>query len=51
MRDEVLLMLLAGHHTTGTAAAWILYHLACDEALASKLAHGGLRSSPIPAAS
>jgi cytochrome P450 len=38
LRDEVLLMLLAGHHTTGTAAAWILYHLARDEALASKLA-------------
>lgn len=28
MSDEILLLLLAGHHTSGTAAAWILYHLA-----------------------
>ena len=38
LRDEVLLMLLAGHHTTGTAAAWMLYHLAEDPSLARKLA-------------
>jgi len=25
MRDEILLLLLAGHHTTGNAAAWVLY--------------------------
>lgn len=28
MRDEIITMLLAGHHTTGSAAAWALYHLA-----------------------
>lgn len=36
--DEVLLLLLAGHHTTGTAAAWLLYHIAADPALAARLA-------------
>ncbi len=38
LRDEVLLMLLAGHHTTGTAATWLLYHLATQPELASELA-------------
>jgi len=28
IRDELVTMLLAGHHTTGTAATWLLYHLA-----------------------
>jgi cytochrome P450 len=31
-------MLLAGHHTTGTAATWLLYHLATEPELAEKLA-------------
>ena len=45
LRDEVLLMLLAGHHTTGTAAAWILYHLAKDESIAAALAAEASRLS------
>jgi len=43
--DEVLLLLLAGHHTTGTAAAWLLYHLACDPVLAARLADEAERVS------
>lgn len=38
LRDEILLILLAGHHTTGTAAAWMLYHVAADPGLAAELA-------------
>lgn len=38
MRDEVLMILLAGHHTTGTAAAWLLYHLAVDPRLCNAVA-------------
>ncbi len=38
LRDEVLLIMLAGHHTTGSAAAWLLYHLATTPSLAAKLA-------------
>lgn len=38
MRDEILLMLLAGHHTSGTAMAWTIYHIAIDPAIASRLA-------------
>ncbi len=38
IRDEVLMILLAGHHTTGTAAAWVLYHLAADETLCARVA-------------
>jgi len=34
IRDEILTMLLAGHHTTGTAAAWIFYYLATEANLA-----------------
>jgi cytochrome P450 len=33
LHDEILTLLLAGHHTTGTAAAWVLYHMAADPAL------------------
>lgn len=36
--DEILTMLVAGHHTTGTVGAWILYHLATDPQLADKVA-------------
>jgi cytochrome P450 len=38
MRDEILLLLLAGHHTTGNAAAWVLYFLSTEPGLAAKLA-------------
>lgn len=38
IRDEILTMLLAGHHTTGTAAAWILYHLAAEPRIAEAIA-------------
>ena len=38
MRDEILLMLLAGHHTSGTAMAWTLYHIAIDPEMAWRLA-------------
>ncbi len=38
LRDEALLMLLSGHHTSGTAAAWVLYHIATDPNLARRLA-------------
>ena len=37
LRDEVLILLLAGHHTTGAAATWMLYHIACDPSLARAL--------------
>jgi cytochrome P450 len=30
MRDEVLTMILAGYHTTGSAVAWLFYHLAVE---------------------
>jgi cytochrome P450 len=38
MRDEILLLLLAGHHTTGNAATWLLYYLATEPGLAARLA-------------
>lgn len=59
MGDEVLLLLLAGHHTTGTAAAWLLWHLALDPDLAESLAEeaqsisdgaGELRPEKLPSA-
>lgn len=37
LRDEVLMLILAGHHTTGTAAAWVFWHLAADPALAARI--------------
>lgn len=45
LRDEILLILLAGHHTTGTAAAWMLYHIAADPGLAADLAAEAERMS------
>ena len=39
LNDEVLLLFLAGHHTSGTAAAWLLYHLATNESLCNAVAH------------
>jgi cytochrome P450 len=38
MRNEILTMILAGYHTTGNAAAWLLYHLATVEGLAKEIA-------------
>lgn len=37
LRDEILLLLLAGHHTTGNAAAWVLYFLGTEPGLAEKI--------------
>ncbi|MCU0731135.1 MAG: cytochrome P450, partial [Hyphomonas sp.] len=34
MRDEVLTMILAGYHTTGSATAWLFYHLATERTAA-----------------
>jgi cytochrome P450 len=39
LNDEILLLFLAGHHTSGTAAAWLLYHLATNENLCNAVAH------------
>jgi cytochrome P450 len=38
-------LLLAGHHTTGTAAAWILYHLAEAPELAAQISEEARRIS------
>jgi len=38
LHDEILTLLLAGHHTTGTAAAWVLYHMATDPELMDAIA-------------
>lgn len=38
LRDEILLIILAGHHTTGSAAAWLFYHMALDPETTAKLA-------------
>lgn len=38
IRDEIVTMLLAGHHTTGSAAAWVLYYLGTEPGLADKVA-------------
>ena len=38
IRDELVTMLIAGHHTTGSAAAWLLYYLARDPQLAEHVA-------------
>jgi cytochrome P450 len=43
LRDEILLLLLAGHHTTGNAAAWVLYFIATHPGLAD-----GLRKEALP---
>jgi cytochrome P450 len=38
LRDEILTLLLAGHHTTGSTAAWLLYHMAAQPALMDAIA-------------
>ena len=45
MHDEIVTMLLAGHHTTGSAAAWALYHLAEQPQIASEIAAEALALS------
>jgi cytochrome P450 len=37
LRDEILTLLLAGHHTTASAAAWLVYHLAIEPDLARQI--------------
>jgi cytochrome P450 len=38
IRDEILTMLLAGHHTTASAAVWLLYYLTTEPGLADRIA-------------
>ncbi len=38
LSDEVLTLLITGHHTTGSSAAWIMYHLATEPGLADAVA-------------
>ena len=38
LRDEILTLLLAGHHTTGSTAAWLLYQMAADPHLMDLIA-------------
>jgi cytochrome P450 len=38
LSNEILTMLLTGHHTTGSAAAWLLYHLASQPGLSDAVA-------------
>ena len=38
LRDEILTLLLAGHHTTGSTAAWLLYQMAADPHLMDAIA-------------
>ena len=45
LRDEVLMMLIAGHHTTGAASAWVLHAIAADPELAAGLARESARLS------
>lgn len=45
IRDEILTMLLAGHHTTASAAGWLLYHLASETGLADSIAEEAARLS------
>lgn len=44
LRDEILMLMLAGHHTTGTAGAWILYYLAKDPVLAEAVRQEALQA-------
>jgi cytochrome P450 len=38
LQHEILTLLLAGHHTTGSAATWLLYHLAAEPGLMEEIA-------------
>lgn len=39
LHDEILTLLLAGHHTTGTTAAWVLYYMAANPDLMDAIAN------------
>jgi len=43
LRDEILMIFLAGHHTTGNAAVWLLYYMAKDKNLTLQLAEEAKR--------
>jgi cytochrome P450 len=53
LSDEILTLLITGHHTTGASATWLLYHLATEPGLADAIAAeaAGLcdRNGEIPA--
>jgi cytochrome P450 len=60
LRDELLTMLVAGYHTTASAAAWLFYCLAMHPELANRIAceahatsdsAGEIRPSKLPQAS
>ncbi|MCB5175260.1 cytochrome P450 [Microvirga lenta] len=38
LSNEILTMLLTGHHTTGSVAAWLVYHLSTEPGLADAVA-------------
>jgi cytochrome P450 len=38
LSNEILTLLITGHHTTGASATWLLYHLATEPGLADALA-------------
>ena len=38
LQHEILTLLLAGHHTTGSAAAWLFHHLASESGLMTEIA-------------
>lgn len=43
IRDEIVTMLIAGHHTTGAAATWILYYMASLPELSNIMAEEAAR--------
>lgn len=45
LRDELLTLLIAGHHTTGSTATWLLYHLATEPGLVAKIAAEAARAT------
>jgi len=45
LRDEILTLLIAGHHTTGSTAAWLLYHLAIEPGLIEKIAEEAVQAT------
>lgn len=45
LSNEVLTMLLTGHHTTGSSAAWLVYHLASEPGLADTIAQEAMSIS------
>jgi cytochrome P450 len=38
LSNEILTLLITGHHTTGASATWLLYHLATEPGLADAIA-------------